>query len=389
MSSKRDYYEVLGVDKGASADQIKSAYRKIALKNHPDRNPGDEEAERRFKEAAEAYAVLSDDEKRARFDRFGHAGVDGASGGGGGGFSSMEDIFSHFGDLFGGGGGGGIFEQFFGGGGGGGGRGGARRGSSLRVDLELTLEEVAEGAKKTIQVTRPETCEKCEGTGAKPGTKPKRCPTCGGAGQVAISQGFLSIRQTCPACHGAGTTIDEPCGTCRGKGATPKKTPVSLQIPPGIEEGHVERIRGQGEPGHGGGPSGDLIVVVHVKPHDVFTRHGDDLLATARIRFRQAALGDQVEIPTITGEIVQLKIPAGTQPGERLRVRNHGLPRGDGYGRGHLYVQVQIEVPKKVSPEQQALLEQFDDHEVQKQGPASANAKRKGIFEKVKDIFHH
>jgi molecular chaperone DnaJ len=383
MSAKRDYYEILGVERDASSDQIKGAYRKIALKNHPDRNPGDPEAESRFKEAAEAYAVLSDAEKRQRYDRFGHAAVDGPSGGGG--FSSVEDIFAHFGDLFGGGGGG-FFEQFFGGGGG---RGrGARRGASLRVDLELTLEEVAEGAKKTIEINRPETCEPCQGSGAKPGTSPKTCATCGGAGQVAISQGFLSIRQTCPTCRGAGSTVAEHCKACGGRGATPRKVPISLTIPAGIEEGHVERIRGQGEPGDGGGPPGDLVVVVHVRPHEIFTRHGDDLLATARIRFRQAVLGDAVEIPTITGETVVLKIPAGTQPGERLRLRHHGLPRMDGYGRGHLYVQVQIEVPKKVSAEQQELLEKFDDIEQRKGRSGGGGQKKKGIFEKVKDIFH-
>lgn len=378
MSDKRDYYEVLEVERDASADQIKSAYRKIALKNHPDRNPGDHAAETRFKEAADAYAVLSDDEKRARYDRFGHAGVDPQAGGG---FNSAEDIFAQFGDLFGGAGG--FFEQFFGGGGAR--RGGARRGASLRVDLELTLEEVATGSKKTIEIHRPERCETCDGSGAKPGTSPKTCTTCGGAGQVAVSQGFLQIRQACPTCQGEGAIIEEHCKDCHGRGNIARKVPIDLQVPAGIEEGHVERLRGQGEPGERGGPPGDLVVVIHVRPHEYFTRHGDDLLATTRIRYRQAVLGDSVDVPTITGETVSLKIPAGTQPGERLRIRGHGLPRIDGYGKGHLYVQVQVDVPKKVDSEQQELLERFDEIEANKKGSAG---KKKSIFEKVRDIFH-
>ncbi len=389
MASKRDYYEILGVSRESSDDDIKRAYRKIALKNHPDRNPDDTAAETRFKEAADAYAVLSDADKRQRYDQYGHAGVDGAAGGGGG-FASSEDIFQHFGDLFGGrggGGGGGIFEQFFGGGGGGGrGRSRARRGASLRVDLELSLEEVATGVKKTLEVSRPEPCGNCSGSGAKPGTEPVSCKTCGGHGEVVSNQGFLSIRQTCPSCHGQGTAIESPCPKCKGKGLIPKKAPINITIPPGIEEGHVERIAGQGEPGDQGGPSGDLVVVIHVSQHDIFTRYGDDLLAGAKIRFRQAVLGDSIELPTITGETVVLKIPPGTQPGDRLRVRNQGLPRGDGYGKGNLVVQVQVEVPAKISAEQDELLQQFDALEQDKDDEKDNN-KKKGIFEKVKDIF--
>lgn len=378
MSSKRDYYEVLGVDRGASADAIKKAYRKIALQNHPDRNPGDAAAEARFKEAAEAYAVLSDDGKRQRYDRFGHAGVEGA---GGGGFSNVEDIFSHFGDLFGGAGG--IFEQFFGGGGR---RGGRRRGASLRVDLELSLEEVALGVTRTIEIQRPKACGTCDGSGARPGSSPTTCKTCAGHGQVQINQGFLSIRQACPSCHGRGTVIEDPCGDCRGQGAVASKEPIDIRIPAGIEEGHVQRLEGLGEPGDSGGPSGDLVVVVHVRPHPYFTRVGDDLVAQTRLSFRQAVLGDSVELKTLTEEKVVLKIPAGTQPGERLRVRSHGLPRADGYGRGNLVVQVQIEVPKKISDEQRSLLEQFD--ELHSGGKHKPGERKKGIFEKVRDMFH-
>ncbi len=384
MAQKRDYYEVLGVDRKADEDTIKKAYRKLALENHPDRNPGNAEAEKRFKDAAEAYAVLSDAQKRQRYDQFGHAGVDGPQGGGQG-FHSAEDVFAAFGDLFGGGGGGGggFFEQFFGGGGGGR-RGRGRRGASLKADLELTLEEVASGVRKTIQLKRPEPCTTCSGTGAKPGTKKKRCGTCQGHGEVVRSQGFFQLRQTCPHCHGQGEIIEDPCTKCHGRGAIAKDAPINISIPAGIESGHTERIAGQGEPGEGGGPPGDLVVVLHVKEHDVFTRYGDDLLMQSRISFRQAVMGDDLEIPTITGETVAMKIPAGTQPGEKLRVRNHGLPRADGYGRGSLVVQVQVDVPKKLSAEQQELLLKFDELDGGKKGK---KAGKKTIFEKVKDIF--
>lgn len=378
MASKRDYYEVLGIGRDADDDSIKKAYRKLALENHPDRNPGNAEAEKRFKEAAEAYAVLGDAEKRKRYDQFGHAGVDG-NGGGGPGFSSAEDIFAAFGDLFGGGGGG-FFEQFFGGGGR---RGRGRRGSSLKVDLELTLEEVATGCKKTLEIKRPEPCAHCSGSGQKPGTNKSRCGTCAGRGEVVRNQGFFQLRQTCPSCAGQGELIQDPCPKCKGRGAIPKDVPITIQIPPGIEHGHVERIQGQGEPGDGGGPPGDLVVVIHIQEHSVFLRHGDDLLMQTRIGFRQAVLGDEVEIPTITGDTVALKIPAGTQPGEKLRVQKHGLPRPDGYGRGSLIVQVQIDVPKNITAEQQELLRRFDELEDGRRKKGT----KKTIFEKVKDIF--
>ena len=380
MSQKSDYYEILGVDRSANDDAIKRAYRKMAVANHPDKNPGDEAAERRFKEAAEAYSVLSDNEKRQRYDQYGHAGVDGA--GGGGGFASAEDSFSAFGDMFGGGGGGGggFFDQIFGGNR----RGRGRRGSSLKVDLELTLEEVAAGVKKTLELKRAEACGTCAGSGAKPGTKKKACGTCEGHGQVIRSQGFFQLRQTCPTCNGQGEQIESPCTKCKGRGTVPKSAPINITIPAGIQDGHAERIAGQGEPGEGGGPAGDLIVVLHVKEHEVFTRYGDDLLMQTRISFRQAVTGDEVQIPTITGEAVAMKIPAGTQPGEKLRVRNHGLPRPDGYGRGNLVVQIQVTVPAKITAEQTELLDKFDELET---GKKSKKDQKKTIFEKVKDIF--
>lgn len=378
MSKKRDYYEVLVVGREASGDEIKSAYRKIALKNHPDRNPGDAAAEATFKEAAEAYAVLSDPQKRSRYDQYGHAGVDGAAGGSG--FGSVEDIFSQFGDLFGGAGG--IFEQFFGGGGGGSRR---RKGATLRVDLSLTLQEVATGAKRSVEINRPETCDTCEGSGAKPGTEPERCQTCGGAGQVAMNQGIFSFRQACPNCGGEGVRIESPCTDCKGEGRKPRKVPIDLSIPAGIEDGTAQRIRGQGEPGDRGAPPGDLVVVIRVEPHEFFTRAGDDLLAQTKVRFRQAVVGDTIEVPTIHDETVSLKIPPGTQPGTRLKLRNQGLPRVDGYGRGNLVVQVQIDVPTKIDDEQRELLEKFDELESKKK---PHKGKKRGILEKVRDILH-
>ena len=375
MAQKRDYYEVLGVPRDASEDAIKKAYRKLALENHPDRNPGNAEAETRFKQAAEAYSVLSNADRRRRYDQFGHAGVEGA---GSQGFGSVDDVFAAFGDLFAGAGG--FFEQFFGGGGGGRGR----RGASLKVDLEVTLEEVATGVKRTLEIKRPDACGSCAGSGQKPGTGRKRCQTCGGRGEVLRNQGFFQLRQTCPHCGGHGETIEDPCSKCRGRGYVQKEVPITIAIPPGIEHGHAERIQGQGEPGAGGGPAGDLVVVVHVREHAVFSRYGDDLLMQTRISYRQAVLGDEIEIPTITGEKVAMKIPAGTQPGEKLHVRNHGLPRPDGYGRGSLVVQVQIDVPKQLTSEQQELLRRFDELE---DGKRQKKGGKKTIFEKVKDIF--
>ncbi len=384
MANKSDYYEVLGVDRGASQVEIKSCYRKIALKYHPDRNPDDAEAEARFKEAAEAYAVLSDEEKRQQYDQFGHAAFTGARSAGpaqGPGGFSMDDIFSAFGDVFSGGGGGGSFrfEDLFAGAG----QRRGRRGASLRVDLQVTLEEVGTGVEKSIEVARLDHCATCDGTGAKAGTKPETCTTCGGVGEVQQSQGFFAIRRTCPRCQGRGATIQHPCTNCRGTGRVRRREEKKIYIPPGIEEGSVERVPGQGEIGEGGGPPGDLVIVIHVKQHEFFERHGSDLICEVPVRFGQAALGATIHVPTLS-KPVEMKIPKGTQPGQTLRLRGQGLPRADGRGRGNLLVRINVIVPKKLTARQEELLAELDTLDEEKQAKSH---KGKGIFEKIKDIF--
>jgi len=375
-SDKRDYYEVLGVPKNADLDEIKRAYRKIALKHHPDKNPGNREAEERFKEAAEAYEVLSDPEKRAAYDRFGHAGV----GGGARQFGSMEDIFSAFGDIFGGGGGG-IFEELFGGG-----RGRARgqaraAGRDLKVDLNLTLEEVRTGVKRPIRIARNETCPDCRGSGARKGTSSKPCSDCGGRGHIVRSQGFFAMRSTCPRCRGAGEVIESPCARCSGTGRTPQETEITISVPPGVDEGTQLRVSGEGEAGPRGGPRGDLYCEVHLAPHALFRRSGDDVLLEVPIGFAQAALGDEIEVPTLQGKS-RLSIPKGTASGTALRMRGMGLPRIDGYGVGDQLVRVFVDVPSKVTKEQEELLRRYAALENQNVG-----AKRKSFLDKVKEIF--
>jgi molecular chaperone DnaJ len=298
-TDKRDYYEVLGVPRNAESDAIKRAYRKIALRFHPDKNPGNKEAEERFKEAAEAYEVLSDDQKRAAYDQFGFAGVGGA----GRQFGSMEDIFSAFGDIFGGRGGSifdDLFESF--GGGRSRSRGGRSRGRHLKVDLEVVLEEVRTGTKKTIEVTRDEACTECRGSGAKAGTAPRGCPDCGGRGHVVRSQGFFAMRSTCPRCHGSGEVIDTPCPGCRGSGRVPEQREVTVTIPPGVEHGIQLRLTGEGEAGPRGGVRGDLYCEIHVRPHPLFERRGDDVVLEVPIGFAPAALGTEIEVPTLEGK---------------------------------------------------------------------------------------
>ncbi len=378
--AKRDYYEVLELQKNAGADDLKRAYRKLAFKYHPDRNQGDAAAESRFKEAAEAYEVLSDPEKRRVYDQFGHAGLDGA--GGGRGFSSFEDIFSAFGEIFGGGGGGGRspFDDLFGFG-----RGGRRarveRGASLKCDLTLELDEVARGVEKTIELKRAEICEECSGSGSKKGTSPIACPDCGGAGAIQVSQGFFAIRQTCPRCHGEGTFVQTPCEACKGAGKTPRRREITVRVPAGIADGTQLRVAGEGEPGKNGGPRGDLYCFVHQAPHPIFQRDGDDLVCEMPISYSQAALGAEVEVPTLKGKS-HLKIPRGTQTHKVFRLKGLGLPNVYGHGRGELLVKVVIETPKKLSTRQEELLREFAETEELQVSP-----QRKSFLDKVRELF--
>lgn len=368
--AKRDYYEVLGVEKGASADDIKKAYRKLAMKYHPDRNPGDKAAETSFKEAAEAYEVLSDEAKKGRYDQYGHAGVDGM-GHAGQGFNSMEDIFAQFGDVFGGGS---MFDQLFGGG-----RGGDRnQGASLKLGLEINFREAVKGCTRTIELKRNETCEVCDGSGAKKGSKAKTCPTCGGAGAVRQGQGFFVVQTACPTCHGSGKYIPDPCGNCHGEGAIPKKVTIKVRIPSGIEDGSRLRVSGEGEPGRSGAPRGDLYVYVQVKPDAFFERHDDDLACKVPVTYAQATLGAEIEVPTLEGT-AKLKIPSGTQPGDVLRMR--GLGVNNGRRTGDQLVVVALQVPKKTSARQQELLRELGQIE-------DELGEQKGFFDRVKKMFN-
>ncbi|HJL18951.1 MAG TPA: molecular chaperone DnaJ [Sandaracinaceae bacterium LLY-WYZ-13_1] len=348
--SKRDYYEVLGVDRSVSTADLKKAYRRLALKHHPDRNPDDPEAEARFKEVSEAYSVLSDDEKRAIYDRYGHAGL---QGGGQPGFGSVEDIFTHFGDIFG---------DLFGMGGMGGPFGGRRRrdmpvrGADLRVGLRLTLEEAAFGCQKEVEVSYPAPCSSCGGTGAE-GGELRVCDSCNGAGQVAINRGAFMLSTTCPSCGGRGRIPESACASCEGSGEEHVDRRVKVSIPAGIDEGQSLRLANQGQPGMRGGPPGHLFVVVDVKPHEHFQREGYELLYELGLSFPQAALGGEVEVPTLGDEgTVKVEVPAGVQPGDHLVVRGEGVPRLDGRGRGDLVVVAQVDVPQKLSTKARQLL---------------------------------
>jgi molecular chaperone DnaJ len=379
MSDKRDYYEVLGVEREASPDDIKRAYRKLAIKFHPDRNSGDPSAEEKFKEAAEAYDILGDTEKRARYDQFGHAAFGQGGFGGGTRFTNIEDIFSAFGDIFGGGGGGGggIFGDIFGGGRG---RRGPRTGRDLKIALDLDLDEIDQGVTRTVSIKRQERCEPCNGSGAKPGTQPTSCGTCGGRGQVQRSQGFFTMATTCPRCRGAGTVIESPCGECSGRGRVTQKSDVEIQVPAGIEEGMRLRVAGAGDAGDAGAPRGDLYCVIREHEHKVFQRSGPDLLTEVPFSFTQLALGDKVEIPTLRGR-VEMTIPAGTQSGKVFRLRGQGLPRLEGRGRGDQLVRVFVEIPKKLNARQKELLGELAEIE-------NESAGSKSFFERVVDYFN-
>jgi molecular chaperone DnaJ len=372
--AKRDYYEVLGVSRGANEAEIKSAYRKLAVRYHPDKNPGDAEAEEKFKEAAEAYSVLSVAEQRARYDRFGHAGVSSGAGAqanwGAQGFGGIEDIL---GDLFG-------FGDVFGGGRASGGRrGAAQRGADLRYDLEMTLEEASEGMTAQLRIPRLEACEGCKGSGAAPGTQPESCPGCNGTGQVRYQQGFFSVARTCGQCSGAGRVIRTPCEQCRGAGRVEREKQIEVKIPAGVETGSRLRLAGEGEAGAQGGPAGDLYVVIHVKEHDVFERQGNNLYASVPVTFAQAALGSETTVQTLDGQ-ESLKVPAGTQTGTVFRLKGHGMPVLGGRGRGDLFVSVTVVTPTTLTREQRKLLEQLAQIE-------EKDLSDKGLMDKVRDIF--
>jgi molecular chaperone DnaJ len=369
MPTKRDFYEILGVARDASADHIKKAYRKLALANHPDRNPGDEEAVNRFKEAAEAFEVLSDTEKRSLYDRYGHAGVSGRNGESG--FQDVSDIFEAFGDLFGG---------VFGGGGQGRGRSG-RRGDSLRTRISIDLLEASTGCTRMLELERREPCHTCHGSGAKPGTTPETCAYCGGRGQVVQAQGFFRVQTTCPACQGSGKMIREKCPTCAGNGREAKRVKLEVKIPAGVDNDMQLCLRGEGEPGIQGAPAGDLYVEIHVKEHPFFQREGHHLTCQVPITYSQAALGANLEIPVLGGRH-DVQIPAGTQPGEVFRLKRFGMPDPHGRGRGDLLVQVQVEVPKKLTPRQEELLREFAELE-----HTNVSPHRKSFFDKLKAYF--
>ncbi len=372
---KEDYYNVLGVERNANQDDVKRAYRKLALKYHPDKNQGNKEAEEKFKVAAEAYEVISDPAKRQRYDQYGHEGL---RGGDARGFGNFEDIFDAFGDIFGGGGGGGIFEDFFGGGR----RQTEKRGASLRCDIALEFKEIATGVEKTIEITKRDFCEECRGTGARKGTSPVSCPYCKGKGEIHQRQGFFTIRTACPKCRGGGKIIETPCRKCSGHGVYPKKSNIKVQVPAGIDDGARLRVTGQGESGANGAPPGDLYCDIHIKPHSIFKRHDYDIICEFPITFSQAALGCEIEVPTILGKMRKVRVPAGMQSDEIISVKGEGFPNVRGYGVGNMLVHVVVETPTKLTPRQEELLIEFAESEHKNVTPKS-----KSFFQKVKKLF--
>lgn len=369
--SKRDYYEVLGVDRSAADQEIKKAYRRIAMKYHPDRNPDDEDADAKFKEATEAYDVLMNAEKRSAYDQFGHAGVDQSMGGGFQGGASFSDIFGDvFGDIFGGGGGGG--------------RQGPQRGSDLRYTMEVSLEEAVRGATREIKVPTLQHCDTCDGSGAKPGSSPVTCGSCGGSGQVRMQQGFFQVQQTCPKCRGRGKTISDPCLDCRGQGLLEKTKTLSVKVPPGVDTGDRIRLSGEGEAGPSGGPNGDLFVQIAVRQHNLFERDGRHLYCEVPINFVDAALGGELEVPTLDGK-VKLKIPAETQTGKMFRLRGKGVQPVRGGPIGDLMCRAVVETPVNLSSRQKQLLEEL--RSTLDEGGNRQSPRQSSWFEGVKSFF--
>jgi molecular chaperone DnaJ len=383
--SKRDYYEVLGVGRNASADEIKKAYRKVAMQYHPDRNPGNKDAEEHFKEAAEAYDVLSDADKKARYDRFGHAGVGGAAGGGFGGGMRMEDIFQNFGDIFGDD----MFSSFFGGGGRNG-RPQGSRGSNLRVKLKMNYSEIASGANKKIKVKKYLTCDNCHGSGAKDKNSVQTCATCGGQGQVRrVQQTFMGQMQTvttCPTCNGTGQTITAKCGVCKGEGRVYGEETIDLQIPAGVHDGMQLSMGGGGNAGERGGPAGDLLILIEEEKHPYLRRADLDVVYQLRLSFPDAVLGTNVEVPTIDGK-AKIKIPAGTQSGKIFRLKGKGFPAFQSYEKGDQLVEVAIWSPQHLSKEEMALLEKLKASPNFQPGKEDAQEEERGFFGKIKDAF--
>jgi molecular chaperone DnaJ len=369
MATKRDFYEVLGVKRDASPEEIKKAYRQLALKNHPDKNPGDAEAERRFKEGAEAYEVLSDQGKRQRYDRYGHAGLEGA---GVHDFRNAEDIMSVFGDIIGGG----LFGDLFGQR-----RRGPRAGQDLLMKLEIELQEAARGTTKSIDINRHEYCNECNGSGARKGTVATTCNYCGGQGQVVQARGFFQVATTCPSCGGEGVRVTDPCPNCRGSGRVAASVNLKVDVPPGVESGMWLQVRGQGEPGDPGAPRGNLRIQIMVRKHTFFERNRNDLFCQVPISFSQAALGAEIEVPTLEGTD-RLHVPKGTQSGDVLRLKGRGMPDIGGRGRGDELVEVIVETPRFLSARQEELLRSLAelDHE-------DVSPKRKSFFEKLRDYF--
>lgn len=369
MNGKSDYYELLGVNRSASEDEIKKAYRKLALKFHPDRNPGDKQAEEKFKQVSEAYQVLSDSQKRVQYDQFGHAAF-----GDGGPFAGGFDFSAGFEDIFGD-----IFGEFFGGATGQ--RRGRSRGDDLRYNLTLSFEEAVSGNEKKIKIPRHGLCESCRGTGSKPGSSPQTCSTCRGRGQVSFQQGFFSVSRTCTQCHGQGTVITDPCGACGGTGRVRKMHTLNVKIPPGVDTGSRLKLRGEGETALGGGAPGDLYVVIQVEPHPIFMRENLDILCDIPLSFVHAALGAEIDVPTLDGK-VKVKIPPGTQSGKVFRLKGKGIKDVQGYRQGDQHVRITVETPTHLTARQKELLKEFAAL-----GGEEINPLSKGFFEKVKQLF--